>query len=137
MQVTVNYTRNLQFEATSRGHVVVSDQPHDNGGDDAGMTPLELFLASLGSCVGFYAMKYCEARKLSHEGLMVEVSAQKTKDSPIRLDDIDIHLTLPQELEARHLKGLERAADSCIIHNTLLQPPKMTTRVSTVSPAAG
>jgi putative redox protein len=58
MQVHIDYAKNLQFQGSARGHKILGDQPIESGGDDAGMTPPEWFLASLGSCVGFYAVKY-------------------------------------------------------------------------------
>lgn len=53
MEVIVEHLGAVQFEIKARQHAVVSDQPIDNGGDDEGMTPPELLLASLGSCAAF------------------------------------------------------------------------------------
>jgi putative redox protein len=54
MEVTVEHLGAVQFQIKTRGHSIVSDQPA-SGGFDAGMTPPELLLASLGSCAGFCA----------------------------------------------------------------------------------
>ncbi|MBE9014783.1 osmotically inducible protein OsmC [Chroococcidiopsis sp. CCALA 051] len=129
MLVDISYKSNLQFQATARGHVITSDQPYSNGGEDTGMTPPELFLAALGSCVGFYAVKYCQTRGLDATSLNVKVSAQKTTDPPIRLDDIEIHLSLPISLSDRHQKGLENAVNACLIHTTLTHPPRIMTQI--------
>jgi uncharacterized OsmC-like protein len=138
LRVEVRYTNHLQFQATARGHEILSDQPLDNGGDDTGMTPPEWFLASLGSCVGFYAVKYLQTRGLEAAGLSIHVSAQKTMDSSARLDDIEIHLSLPIVLDNHHQQGLRKAVDVCIIHNTLMHPPRVTTQiVHTVSEITG
>lgn len=133
MLVNISYKSNLQFQATARGHVIVSDQPHSNSGEDTGMTPPELFLAALGSCVGFYAVKYCQARGLDATGLNIEVSAQKTTTPPVRLDEIEIHLSLPISLSDRHQKGLEGAVNACLIHTTLTHPPKIITQIDSIS----
>ena len=133
MLVNISYKSNLQFQATARGHVIVSDQPHSNGGEDTGMTPPELFLAALGSCVGFYAVKYCQARGLDATGLNIEVSAQKTTTPPVRLDEIEIHLSLPISLSDRHQKGLEGAVNACLIHTTLTHPPKIITQIDSIA----
>ncbi|MDV2994476.1 MAG: hypothetical protein N4J56_004130 [Chroococcidiopsis sp. SAG 2025] len=130
MRVDISYKSNLQFQAAARGHVITCDQPHSNGGEDTGMTPPELFLSALGSCVGFYAVKYCQTRNLDATGLKIEVSAQKTTDIPIRLDEIEIHLSLPISLSNRHQKGLENAVNACLIHATLTHPPEIMTQIS-------
>lgn len=92
------------------------------------MTPPEWFLSSLGACVGFYAVKYLETRHLDTKGLAISVTADKT-ENPVRIDNIRIQITTPIPLDARHHKGLERAVDACIIHNTLTHPPTMMTEI--------
>jgi uncharacterized OsmC-like protein len=134
MQVNVSYQEGLQFFASARSHLIVSDQPFDNGGCDRGMTPPEWFLAALGSCAGFYVLKYLEARKLDPSGLNISVSADKAAQ-PVRLDGINIRVTLPYELEPRHQKGLHKAIEACIIHNTLMHPPSISAEILTCEPA--
>lgn len=131
MQVTIDYQQGLQFQATARSHRLLGDQPLDNGGSDQGMTPPEWFLASLGSCIGFYLVKYLQARQLDASGLQVQVSAQKAQDAPARLDDLQVSIHYPHGLEERHHQGLRRAADACLIHNTLTHPPRLNVQVFT------
>ncbi|WP_017296963.1 OsmC family protein [Nodosilinea nodulosa] len=132
MDVQVTYQDGVKFQASCRGHQIFSDQPLDNHGQDEGMTPPEWFLSSLGACVGFYAVKYLEIRHLDAKGLAISVTADKA-ESPVRIDNIRIQITTPTALETRHQKGLERAADACIIHNTLTHPPMMTTEILSVA----
>jgi uncharacterized OsmC-like protein len=122
LEVTVEHLGAVQFEMKARGHVVVSDQPAENGGFDEGMTPPELMLASLGSCAGFYAADYLKRHKLAVEGTRVRVTAEKAKN-PARLDNFKIEVEVPAGLSAEHLKGVEEAVHRCLIHNTLTHPP--------------
>lgn len=130
MQVHITFQGNLKFEASTRNHTILSDQPLSNGGEDLGMTPPEWFLSSLGSCVGFYAVKYLEARHLDPSHLTIEISAEKTKESPVRLESIRIQVLPGIALEERHCVGLTKAVDACILHNTLTHPPQMATEIS-------
>lgn len=132
MDVQVTYQDGVKFQASCRGHKILGDQPLDNHGQDQGMTPPEWFLASLGACVGFYAVKYLEARHLDTSGLDISVTADKVTD-PLRIDHIHIQVKTSVPIEPRHQKGLERAVDACIIHNTLTHSPTMTTEI--LSPA--
>jgi hypothetical protein len=43
-ELLVNYFGNVQFEAETRGHKLICDQPFGAKGDDEGMTPPELLL---------------------------------------------------------------------------------------------
>jgi uncharacterized OsmC-like protein len=132
MLVNVSYKDHLQFQASARGHEILGDQPLDNGGDNLGMTPPEWFLASLGSCVGFYAVKYLQTRNLDATGLNIDVSAAKITETPVRLDNFQIKVSLPIALDIYHQKGLEAAVKSCLIHNTLTHSPKIVTRINSI-----
>jgi len=124
MEVTVQHLGAVQFEIKARQHSIVSDQPAENAGFDEGMTPPELFLASLGSCAAYYAAEYLRQKGLATEGTRVRVMAEKALNPP-RLDNIRIEVDLPRDCEERDRDGVDRAVHRCLIHNTLLQPPKM------------
>jgi uncharacterized OsmC-like protein len=121
MELIVKHLENVKFAVQARGHEIVCDQPLDNAGADAGMSPPEFLLASLGTCAGFYAVQYLRTRSLSTEGLEVRVSAEKAL-APARLASFQIEVTIP-EVEERHKEGVLRAVKSCLIHNTLLNSP--------------
>jgi uncharacterized OsmC-like protein len=132
MEVTVNYLGAVQFEVKARSHTIACDQPEENGGFDEGMTPPELLLASLGTCAGYYAAEYLRARDLAAAGMRVQVTAEKAK-SPARLSSFKIDVNVPTALADRHRKGILRAIHSCLIHNTLLNPPKI--ELDVIAPA--
>jgi putative redox protein len=129
MEVTVEHIGAVQFEIRARGHVIVSDQPVESGGYDEGMTPPELLLAALGSCAGYYAAQYMRKQKLGMEGTKVQVSAEKAKD-PARMENFAIRVEVPVGLSEAHTAGIEEAVHHCLVHNTLLHPPKITLEVS-------
>ncbi len=124
MEITVEHLGAVQFEITARQHKVISDQPADNNGYDEGMTPPELLLASLGSCAAYYAVDYLKRSKIDGEDVKVRVTCEKVK-GPFRLDNFKIEVEVPGDLEENQLKGLEDAVHRCLIHNTLLSPPKI------------
>ncbi len=131
MEVTVEHIGAVQFEIRARGHVIACDQPTENGGYDEGMTPPELLLASLGACAGYYAAEYLRKHKLATEGTKVKVSAEKAKDRA-RMDNFEIHVEVPAALSEENAAGLESAVHHCLIHNTLLHPPKIKLEISSL-----
>ena len=133
MEITVNHLGAVQFEIKARQHTIVSDQPPENGGFDEGMTPPELLLASLGSCAAYYAADYLRRHGLAKEGTRVRVHADKVKN-PARVDNIRIEVELPIECSDEDREGVDRAVHGCLIHNTLLRPPKM--EIAVHAPAA-
>jgi putative redox protein len=129
-EVLVDHLRGVQFEVKARNHTVICDQLVENGGFDEGMTPPEFLLASLGTCAGYYAVQYLKARNLPMEGLRIRTAADKAM-APARLTDFQIEIEYPNDLDERHREGIVRAVHACLIHNTLLNPPRINVEVTT------
>lgn len=125
LDITVDYTNGVEFGVHARQHSLVCDQPTENGGSDRGMTPPELLLASLGTCVAYYAAEYLRTRGLDRSGLKVQVTAEKLL-KPARLSNFQISVTAAGCEDERHRDGILRAAKNCLIHNTLLHSPEIT-----------
>lgn len=121
-ETTVRYTDGVRFSVESRGHKLICDQPGENGGADAGMTPPELMLASLGTCAGFYAVQYLKARNLPLAGLSVRVTAEKAMQ-PARLGTFNIDVEAPGAEDPKHYQGILKAVEKCLLHATLLHAP--------------
>ena len=132
MEINVEHLGSLQFEIKAREHVIVSDQPTGEGGFVEGMAPPELLLASAGSCAGFYAAQYLRKHKLATEGTHVRVTCEKVKDPAPRLTNFVIEVDAPVELTEEHRGGLQEAVERCLIHDTLLHPPKVSFKIEGV-----
>lgn len=135
MQLKIAHLDGVKFEVQARGHKIVCDQPADNGGEDAGMTPPELLLASLGTCAGFYAVQFLKTRNLPQAGLEVTVAAEKLKQ-PGRIGNFKIRVVCPAELTPEQQEGLMRSVHHCTIHNTLLSPPQIDIELAVSVPAS-
>jgi putative redox protein len=134
MQVHVIQSGSASFAIHTRTHTILSDQPADNGGDDTGMTPPELLLASLGSCAAYYALQYLKARGLADSGVEVSVAAEKLKQ-PARLGNFHIDVVSPVPLTPEQELALLRSVHQCLVHNTLLSPPKIEIALAVRAPA--
>ena len=132
MEMKITHIDGVKFKIKSRSHTILCDQPEDNGGADAGMTPPELLLASLGSCAAFYAVQYLKTRNLTENGIEVDVTAEKLRQ-PGRLGNFRIHVICPTELTPEQQEGLMRSVHHCTIHNTLLSPPSIEVALTTAA----
>jgi len=128
MRMKIVHEAGARFRASCRSHAVIIDQPEESAGSDAGMTPPELFAASLASCIGFYVARYCEQAKIPADGLEVGCDWQ-VGGKPRRIERIDVSVQLPGMPENRR-KAVERVAESCLIHATLLHGTDMDIRIN-------
>ena len=129
-EVKITHLDKVKFAIHSRSHSIVCDQPAENGGEDSGMTPPELLLASLGSCAAFYAMQYLMTRNLAQTGVEVTVTAEKLKH-PARVGNFRVHVVCPVALTEEQTEGLMRSVHHCLVHNTLLTPPEIAIELTT------
>src|SRR5674476_1078817 len=95
-----------KFDINIRGHVVRVDQPVKDGGEDTGPTPTELFIASLASCVAFYARRYLARHDLPTDGLAVEATFEMGS-RPARVAGIEVRLIVPEGVPGEVAAGVE------------------------------
>ncbi len=133
-ELTVVSAGGDRHRITVRGHQLLVDQPRCDGGDDAGPTPVELFIASLASCVAHYAR-----RGLGPSGPGPEVRCRWTmsKAPPSRVATIDIDVRLPEGTSHGRILAVERAIAHCTVHNTLLDLPEIRINTDVAAAAVG
>ena len=133
MEVHITQVEGVKFSVQARTHTVICDQPQENGGTDAGLTPPEFLLASLGACAAFYAAEYLRTRNLASSGVSVSVVAEKLK-GPARLGNFRIRVESPVCLTAEQRDGLTRSVEHCLVRNTMLNPPQIDLALEVPSP---
>jgi putative redox protein len=121
-RVTVGHAGGDAYAISTRGHAVLVDQPEADGGRDAGATPTELLVASLASCVAFYAGRYLLRHALDRSGLAVTAEFTMAQDRPARIGEVRLRISAPGVPPGRR-DALLAVASHCTVHNTLRQPP--------------
>jgi len=124
----VLYEGGTKFAATVRGHKVVTDLPSDRGGSDEGMTPPELFIASFGACIGVYVTQACKQLGINPLETAVEVTWETAND-PKRIGKLHAVVSIPAEVPSEHRVALLKAAESCLIDQTLRHPPEISIEI--------
>ena len=122
----VRFISGEAYEVAVRGHTVTVDQPRESGGDDTAATPTELFVASLATCVAFYAGRYLTRHGYTRDGLRVSVAFDMATDRPARVAAVRLTLRVPAEVPAERWGALQAVASHCTVHNTLTAPPDVT-----------
>jgi len=126
--ISLEHQGGKAFAVSIRQHELLADAAVEDGGEDRGPRSVELFAASLGSCVGMMVVTYCKSHDLPYEGMEVDV-AFDLADSPIRIAGIAIDITMPDGFPDNRRKALVRAAEACPIHNTLHHVPEISVEV--------
>jgi putative redox protein len=122
----VRFVAGEAYEVTVRGHRLMVDQPADAGGQDSAPTPTELFVASLATCVAFYAGRFLTRHGYSRDGLAMSVGYEMASDRPARVGDIRLTLRVPAGLPPERWAALRAVVSHCTVHNSLASPPSVT-----------
>lgn len=120
--VHVEHQGGDRFGIAVRGHTLTVDQPADAGGEDSAPTPTELLVASLASCVAFYARRYLARHGLPTHGLGVDAGFEMGAH-PARVSAVDVRLHLPDGVPESRRGPLLAVARHCTVHNTLEHAP--------------
>lgn len=116
--ITTFYKGNMLFETKIGKHTLTIDVPPDMGGSDRGLQPPQLFVASLGSCIGAFVAQYCEQVGIDDKDMTVELSFDKVPD-PTRLVNLKATIKLPHGDCGKRVQAIERVAEHCPVHETI------------------
>lgn len=129
MSMTVTFPGGVGVDATFKGHTVHTDQPVAAGGADEGPAPFDLFLASMATCMGYYALRFCQERHIPTEGLGLELEPVKDADRK-RVGELRIELRLPAGFPEKYREAIRRAVDQCAVKKHVVEPPAFSLTVS-------
>lgn len=120
IKVAVTFLAEDTFEVTTSvpGVKIYVDKKKETG-ISAGPNPLELFLSSLGGCIGVYAKNYLTRHAIVFKRLNIAVNADLSEDNPLRLVRIKVRIDTDADLQDKTDVFL-KFAHNCPVHNTIL-----------------
>lgn len=119
-KVEVDSVDAYAFKAKSGGFELLIDAK------GSAMSPLDVFLASLGSCIGVYIRKYAEGAKLALKDYSISLQAEFTKEPPICFKEINVSVDLKgAQLDERRKEAIIGFIRNCPVHNTLKLNPEV------------
>lgn len=109
--------------AHSHDHIIRTDQPVADGGENSAPSPYELFLASIGTCAGIYVKSFCDNRQISTDGIKIIESFEWNKETGLPLK-ISLDIKLPEGFPEKYKASLIHVADLCKVKKTMASPPE-------------
>jgi uncharacterized OsmC-like protein len=113
-------------------HSFVADEPLSVGGGDAGPSPVQLMLASLGACTSMTLRAYAAFKNWSLGPIRVEVSHERRKNEAGQIHDhFERVIHIDGELTEGERAKLAEIAGKCPMHKLLMATDKtIETRVA-------
>ena len=123
MSMQISFPGGVAVAAQLDSFTVLTDQPVASGGANSAPNPYELFLASIGTCAGFFALRFCQQRELSTEGLGLSLDIERDPESR-QLLKVVIELQLPEGFPQKYRQAIIKATDQCAVKQAIIAQPE-------------
>jgi putative redox protein len=121
MEMTIEFPGGDQVAAHFDGLEVVTNQ------DGSAPAPFDLFLASIGTCAGFYVSRFCRQRGIPTDGLRLRQRVSADPGTNM-VDRIELEIELPPGFPEQYRDAAVRAAKLCAVKKHLESPPRIEVR---------
>lgn len=119
----VGFPRGKKVSANMKGFTIETDQPLDEGGEGENPSPFDLFLGSIATCTGFYALRFCESKNIDMTGMKLVLNTEKNPDTGL-IGKMELKLTLPAEFPKKYEKAIVRSMNLCTVKKHMMDPPE-------------
>jgi putative redox protein len=128
MAMEIRFPGGMAVDARYQGFHIRTDQQVAHGGAGAAPSPFDLFLASIGTCAGYYALRFCQERRLPTDGLGLSLDFERGGDGK-SIATVRIEVTVPEEFPDKYHAAITRAIDQCTVKRHLEAPPRFETSI--------
>jgi len=120
--VRIRLGEGTKVEAQIRDHIVVTDQIEKAGGENTAPNPFELFLASIGTCAGFYLQAFCRKHKIPTDDIELEMALDRNEETKL-IETITIRVSFPLNFPRKYVPACIKSAEQCTVKKHLQDPP--------------
>ncbi|MCU0850666.1 MAG: OsmC family protein [Candidatus Thermoplasmatota archaeon] len=129
MNMQIRFPGGKKVQAVYDDMTVLTDQPVIDGGSGSAPSPFDLFLASIGTCTGYYVLSFCQKNNIPTE--QIKLTAQFLRNPATHLvENITIDIQVPKDFPEKYKSAVIKSAGLCTVKRHLEQPPQIDITVS-------
>lgn len=118
----ISFAGNKVVHAETKGFTIVTDVPSEPGGEVTAPSPVDLLLASLGTCTSYYVLHFCEQRGVPLDDVSLSLDVDRDADTQ-KIIAIKIRINMPASFPERYLDAIVKAASQCTVKKYLEDCP--------------
>ncbi|MEJ2589511.1 MAG: OsmC family protein [Deltaproteobacteria bacterium] len=126
--IVVSFPGGKGVDADMDGMKIQTDQAEENGGQGRAPEPFQLFMASIATCAGIYALEFCRAREIPTDDMALTMRYDFDPKKGL-CDALQIDLKVPLGFPEKYEKAVLRVMDLCTVKRQMLNPPEFIMRV--------
>ena len=134
IQVTRDRSGKMRHTVQVRQHHFAVDEPESNGGEDAGITPHEVYDSALGACKAMTVLWYAQRKQIPVDEIEATVERDDS-DERRGTYRLTVHLRLTGALTEAQRQELLKVAEKCPVHKLMTQSTTEVTTLLVEAPA--
>lgn len=135
MDLLIDFPGEARVDAHFGNFTVKTDQPPSGGGESSAPTPFEYFLASLGTCAGFYIVGFCRSRGIATDNIRL-IQRHEVDPTTHLVTRVTFEIELPPDFPERYKPAVIRAVEQCKVKKHLEHPPGFLVRTTMPEPVS-
>jgi ribosomal protein S12 methylthiotransferase accessory factor len=126
MNMEISFPNGKKVYARLNGFTIKTDQPKKEGGEGTAPTPFSLFIASIGTCAGYYVLSLCDKRGIPTEKVKINLSTEEKEEM---VEKVNLEISIPKDFPEKYRNALVKAVNSCAVKKHLEKPPSINVKV--------
>lgn len=127
--IKITFPGGKRVDAEYKGFLIKTDQALYAGGEGSAPAPFDLFLGSIATCVGFYALAFCEKRGIGMKKAFVLMKMSREEGQKM-IEKISFEIDLPPEFPEKYINAIIKSVDKCAVKNHMIDPPAFEYKVN-------
>ncbi|HHH39142.1 MAG TPA: osmotically inducible protein OsmC [Sedimenticola sp.] len=120
--IEVTFPGGKRVDARVGQFLIETDQSKKGGGEASAPEPFDLFLASIATCAGIFALGFCQSRSLSTEGMALKLICERDPKKKL-FGRMTFQLTLPRGFPDKYRGGITRSMELCTVKKHMMDAP--------------
>ena len=127
--IEVNFPGGKKVDGKIENMVIKTDQPVKDGGEGSAPEPFQLFLMSIATCAGIYALDFCQAREIETKDMALTMNCELDPSGRV-YQKLSIDLRVPAGFPDKYKKAIVRTMDLCSVKKHIINPPEFEIKTS-------
>lgn len=127
--IEVNFPGGKRVDGKIENMIIKTDQPVKDGGGGTAPEPFNLFLVSIATCAGIYALEFCQAREIETEDMALTMNCEFDPSGRV-YQKLSIDLRVPAGFPDKYKKAIVRTMDLCSVKKHIINPPEFEIKTS-------
>ena len=127
--IEVSFPGGKKVDGKIENMIIKTDQPIKDGGEGTAPEPFHLFLASIATCAGIYALDFCQAREIETQDMTLTMNCEFDPSGRV-CQKLSIDLRVPTGFPEKYKKAIVRTMDLCSVKKHIMNPPEFEIKTS-------